>query len=203
MSSVFSHNISWLSRVSATSHVEHDLLPREKADVWNIGADQGAYPDGTWIGFIVLRAAELIGARIRLRVTATRSRVGVVRASASTSTLKGRPQGGPLQGCLEAPLWERASRAKLSQGCSPAGRLPQKHGMAPAGNTVAPMGEGSKRFCGSAPCARSFREVVRRQAGSHKCQGCSPAGSVRDRHAAVRNNAPSLLCGPRHRRLAA
>jgi hypothetical protein len=36
-------------------------------------------------------------------------------------------------------LWERALRAKLAHGCSPAGRLPQKHWLAPVGNTVAPQ----------------------------------------------------------------
>ncbi|PKM16086.1 MAG: hypothetical protein CVV12_05300 [Gammaproteobacteria bacterium HGW-Gammaproteobacteria-2] len=49
--------------------------------------------------------------------------------------------------------WERALRAKLSQDCSPAGRLPQQHGLAPASNTFAFTGEAGGtvtqhwRFC--------------------------------------------------------
>jgi len=69
-------------------------------------------------------AARLRGAAPRCFVRSLRDSA---RCAISAFASLGRPQGGLLQGCFKAPLWERASRAKHSRDCSPAGRLPQNH----------------------------------------------------------------------------
>ena len=104
--------------------------------------------NGGWRG-IGGWAVRRLGAQLPCRSAVCTTGMGIARS--------GRPQGGLLQGCFKALVgalcaqpgwatrvlsptqgsyrgvsrlwWERALRAKLSPDYSPAGRLPQQHGL--------------------------------------------------------------------------